>query len=180
LWDTQRCNPGGASRSLPADDIILLYAIPIAAQIVLRNISLECIITMWVIIVAFVLFCMVWMGGYHELWTLLYSILCMNISYKVERWMRYTYLHARETLDARAHQFALLQSQQSAEKELADRAHDLEILAVSAENEKKLREAESFQLRALMVRRYRRYCRYLAVAVGTATLLSRLCGDYLL
>ena len=47
-------------------------------------------------------------------------------------------------------QVGMLQSKLAAEKELSARAHELEMKAVGAENEKTLREAENQQLRSLM------------------------------
>ena len=53
-------------------------------------------------------------------------------------------------MEVKTRQVGMLQSKLAAEKELSARAHELEIKAVGAENEKTLREAENQQLRSLM------------------------------
>lgn len=44
LWDTQRCNPVSYSKSLPADQVILVYFYPIIASVTMKGVSLECIL----------------------------------------------------------------------------------------------------------------------------------------
>ena len=147
IWKSQSCNPVAGCNSIPHDQVILVYAVPIASQIIMRGVSVYALTIVWLSAVIFVILAIIHVEGYQQLWTILYSAIFMNISYEMERSLRVGFVQRREIISAedlkrkQGAKFALLALKNS---------HELELLQISTENEKKMRELESFHLRSLM------------------------------
>ena len=151
IWSSQSCNPVASLRALPHDEILLLYAIPLSAQIAFRGITVEALAICWVFVIFFVLYSLIRVEGWIQLWTVLYSIIFINISFEIERLMRVTFVQTRAMLAAeRSKLIRDLQLEAEVNLTKLRNRHELEIVEVSAENERKLREKENFQLRSLM------------------------------
>ena len=151
IWLSQSCNPVAISGSIPHDGVILLYSIPISVQIAFRGISFEALIFIWLLVNFFLIFAFVQVDGWLQIWTIIYSLFFMNISFEVERLMRVAFVQTRAMLAAERSKL-IRDLQREAEVNLTQlrNRHELELLEVSAENERKLREKENFQLRSLM------------------------------
>jgi hypothetical protein len=141
IWLSQKCNPVAASASIPHDQVILLYSAPLLAQIVVKGISVEALTLSWLLIVIFVVYSIVLVNGWFQIWTILYVIIFINISYEFERLMRISFLHNREMLTAESAKRRSLRSQQAADTELMSlrSRHQIEITELSFENERRLR-----------------------------------------
>ena len=147
IWTTQTCNPVANCKSIPHDQVIVVYTMTIICQIILRGVSAFALILSWLGVVIYVTIAVIHVGGWSQLWTILYSTIFMSISFEIERSVRVAFLRNRELQVAER-----LKSKQEAEFSLLTlkNNHEIELLQVSTENEKILREGESFQLRSLM------------------------------
>ena len=134
IFESQYCNPVAGSNSVPHDQVLLLYAIPIVCQCLFRGISVEALVICWIATVFFVLYALLEVKGWRQMWTLAYSVIFMNISYEMERSYRVVY-------DQR------IKAAYSAE--ITER-HKLNMQVKAQSIEAKLREKEDLQLRSLM------------------------------
>ena len=134
IWESQTCNPVADSGSIPHDEVLLLYAIPIACQSILRGISVRALIISWALVLSFVVYSIMEVKGWLEIWTVLYSILFINISCETERFNRVMFIQSK----ALAHD---TDRRLESEKYFKKR---------HAEDERKLKEQETLQLRSLM------------------------------
>jgi hypothetical protein len=146
IWLSQSCNPVASAYSIPHDQVILLYSTPMLAQIIIKGISVEALTLSWLLIVVFVVYAVVLVNGWFQIWTILYVIIFINISYEFERLMRVSFLHNKEMLTAEAEKRRSLKIQQEADTELMTirSRHQIEISQMSCENEKKLRYYEFY------------------------------------
>ena len=134
VWDTQRCNPVADSHSIPSDQVIVLYLAPLVCQCLLRGTSIQSLVGCCFLGVLFVILACVHVGGINEAWTVVYSIFFMILMYNIERLQRITFIHSQSILAAVK----------------LNARHEFELLELSAENERKLKEREIYQLRSLM------------------------------
>jgi signal transduction histidine kinase/CheY-like chemotaxis protein len=134
IFESQYCNPVAASNSIPHDQVLLLYSIPIVCQCLFRGISVEALVTCWIATVFFVLYALIEVRGWRQIWTLAYAILFMNISYEMERSYRVLFVQRMKVAYS---------------AEVTER-HKLNMQAKSLSIESKLREREALQLRSLM------------------------------
>jgi hypothetical protein len=134
LWATQRCNPFANVGAIPHDQVILLYLSPLMTQCIFQGISGPAVLICWSLNLFFVIVSAAHVGGFLEIWTILYSILFMNISFMIERLMRVTFVEGRAALAAVTTSIE----------------HERGLLEVSIENERLLKEKEIYQLRSLM------------------------------
>lgn len=127
MFKSQYCNPVAASNSIPHDQVLLLYSIPIVCQCLFRGISVEAIVTSWIATIFFVLFALIEVRGWLQIWTLLYSIIFMNISYEMERSYRVLYVQRMKveysTKVTERHKQNILKNSLSIEVELREREH---------------------------------------------------------
>ena len=134
IWATQTCNPFANVGSIPHDQVILIYLIPIMVQNLLRRISVGALVVSWVICVTFVIVASIHVGGWLQIWTVLYSSLFIIVTFMIERLTHATFLQGQDMIAA---------------CELRGK-HQLELLESSSENERNLREKEIIQLQSLM------------------------------
>ena len=134
VWAMQACNPVADMHSIPSDQVILLYVLPLGVQCVLRGVSIQALLACCTLSIFFVVLASVQVGGLLEAWTILYSFIFMIIVLTVERLMVVIFMNGQATI--------------AADKLSNTRA--IEMLEVSAENERKLKQKENSQLRCLM------------------------------
>ena len=134
VWSTQSCNTVADMNSIPGDQVILLYFLPLGAQCVLRGISVYSLVASCILSMFFVILASVHVGGLVELWTVAYSIAFLLAVVRVERLMFATFMQGQATLAA----------------VMLNARHELELLELSKENERKLKEKEICQLRSLL------------------------------
>ena len=141
IWASQKCNPVAFAHSLPHDHVILLYSTPLVAQIVLKNVSVQCLALLWSIISASVLYCIIALEAWLQMYSLLYVIVFVNISYEVERLTRVAFLHNKEMLTVEREKMQSLKLQQENDTALMTlhSLHQTEIFEMTSENERKLR-----------------------------------------
>ena len=134
IWSTQSCNTVADMNSIPGDQVILLYALPLGAQCVLRGISVYSLVACCILSMLFVVLASVHVGGLVESWTVMYAIAFLIIMLMVERLMFATFMQGEAMLAAVK----------------LNARHELELLELSRENERKLKEKEICQLRSLL------------------------------
>ena len=134
LWKSQSCNPYANMKSLPSDQVMLLYVVPLMGQSILRGVSMQALLIAWISNIIFVLVATLHVGGWLEAWVIIYSIIFINITYMIERLMRVTFVQSRATIAA-----VELNSQ-----------HEFDLLEISTDIERKVKEKEIQQLRSLM------------------------------
>ena len=134
IWSTQFCNPVGTVNFLPPDQVLILYAMPLCCQVLLRGITLEAVTFCWIAIIFFVLYSLFVVNGMADLWTLLYSIIFMNISYEIERFYRIMHIQCVNLKSA-----GILHARS-----------ELKMHEEALESDRKLKEKEMSQLRSLM------------------------------
>jgi signal transduction histidine kinase/CheY-like chemotaxis protein len=134
IWTSLQCNPTADLGFLPLDQVCLLYLIPLMCQSVFRVVTAEALTFSWVLILMFVLTSSIQVGGLLQVWMIFYSVIFINISVIMERVMRLSFVQRQEMLD-----LAHLRGK-----------YELQLLEFSAENERKHKEKEIFQLRSLM------------------------------
>ena len=100
IWETDSCNPVAALRSIPCDQVFLLYSIPIAAQCLVRGITAEAVLLSWIFTVFFVVFAICQAKAWGQMWTGFYMIIFMNISYEMERFYQTLFTHNKRLLSA--------------------------------------------------------------------------------
>jgi signal transduction histidine kinase/CheY-like chemotaxis protein len=147
IWDAQSCNPLADAGSIPPEQVLVLYLVPISCQIVMRGLSAEALLVSWLGSIGFVLYCVIYVKGWVQLWTVLYSMGYLVVSFEVERLLRQSYVQGRDMLNSET---LRLQLEADAQLHALSNLHKVELLKVTAENDKKLRESESLQLRSLM------------------------------
>ena len=147
IWDSQSCNPLADAGSLPVDQVLVLYAIPIGCQIVMRGLSAEALLISWLGAIGFVLYSVIYVRGWLQVWIVVYSVAFLTLSFEVERLLRQSYGQGRAMMNAETRK---LQAEADAKLFTLNNLHKVELLKVTAENDKRLRESESLQLRSLM------------------------------
>jgi len=137
-WESQRCNPVASLNSIPFDQCIILLLVPITAQFCLRGVSVHALIASWICILFFVIFSMVYVGGRIQAWSLISTIVFMNINWEVERVSRVFFVTNKSMLAANRLSVEL------------ENMHQINLLKNLSENERKLADSEKNQLRSLM------------------------------
>ena len=134
VWSTQLCNPVANMKSIPGDQVLILYLIPLVAQCTLRGIRIQALVVCSIMSLFFVLLASVHVNGLIEAWTVSYFIFFFVLMFTIERLQRVTFVHGRAVVAA---------INQSAR-------HKFELLELSTNIERKLKEKEIYQLRSLM------------------------------
>ena len=101
IWDAQRCNTVAASQSFPQDDVIIMYAMPVCFQLLLRGISLPVALASYCIALASVIYAMVAVGGYLQWYSIQYILIFPIMSVELERWMRVSFVRHKLVVDSR-------------------------------------------------------------------------------
>lgn len=96
LWTSQSCNPYANDRSIPHDQTILCFLAPTISQLLVKGARFQIILLSWVTSTIFVVVSIVYVRGWAELWTALYSLLFLCIIIEVERLMRFSYGQNKE------------------------------------------------------------------------------------
>ena len=139
LFDLQACNPFASLHGIASDLLFFTYVAPITVQVVIKNVSLFALIMSWIMIVTTAIFCVVFTQAWADVFILCLLVVVITTSFEVERLYRISYMQ--------------LVSSQEQEKRTTKRT-ELQLLAerklMEERNEKKLQEAETFQLRSLM------------------------------
>ena len=134
VWSTQLCNPIANMRSIPGDQVLILYLIPLVVQCTLRGVRIQALVVCSIMSLFFVLLASVHVNGLIEAWSVSYFIFFFVLMFTVERLQRATFVHGRAVVAA---------INQSAK-------HKFELLELSTNIERKLKEKEIYQLRSLM------------------------------
>jgi CheY-like chemotaxis protein len=100
FWETDSCNPVAALRSIPSDQVFLLYAAPLATQCLVRGITAEAVLLSWILTAFFVVFAICQAKAWTQMWTGFYMIFFMNFSYEIERFYQTLFTHNRRLLSA--------------------------------------------------------------------------------
>ena len=100
IWDTDSCNPVAELNSIPCDQVILLYLIPLAAQCLVRGITAEAIVVCWFFTAFFIVYSIIIAKAWSLMWTVIYLIIFMNISFELERFYRTLFAHNKHLLSA--------------------------------------------------------------------------------
>ena len=85
IWKSQSCNPVALARSFPHDQVIICYLLPILIQLTVKGAKIEMAVLQWLIASTFVSICLVVVDGWLQIWTLIYSIFFLHISFEIEQ-----------------------------------------------------------------------------------------------
>jgi signal transduction histidine kinase len=150
IWDTQTCNPVAESHSIPQDQVLLLYMVPVLVQICVKAVHLHALAAAWVIVAAFVVAALQCVDGWRQLWTLLYLVLVVFISFEYERHSRVTFLESKKASLAEKAKRIALEEAIEAELQMQQERHRAEMLSLAAAEDKRLADREREQLTALV------------------------------
>lgn len=92
MWITQSCNPFANSLSIPHDQTILCYLTPLLSQLLIKGAPFHVILMSWLISAAFIVASVIYVKGWPELWTILYSLFFLYLVTEIERLMRISFL----------------------------------------------------------------------------------------
>ena len=147
IWDSQSCNPFANVRSVPHEEILVLFLVPIGCQIVMRGLSMEALLFTWLSSLGFVVYSIVYVQGWLQIWTILDALGFMVLSFEFERFLRQSYKQFKDVAEAQNDKF---RAEADARLSALNNLHRLEVLKLVADNEKKSKELEILQLRGLM------------------------------
>ena len=134
IWSTQRCNPFADAKTIPVDQVMILYLVPLMSQCCLGGITIPGLLLSSAVGLAFVLIASLHVGGSLEIWTLANSVLFISLTLVVERLMRINFLQGLAMV--------------AADRTTMEREGSLRDLL--NQNEVKMKESEIIQLRSLM------------------------------
>jgi len=141
MWFFQQCNPLVLLRSIPHDQVLF-----IAAQIVFRGIKFSTVLVCYAVSFSCVLYSIICVQGWNDIWTLVYITILINIAFEFERWMRISFLRTLATRHEEKIKIEAIVAEQTSA--MNSHLNNHELYLIGAENEKKLAEAENFQLRS--------------------------------
>ena len=152
LWETQRCNPVASASSIPYDHAINLLVMPLILQSALNGMTYRGTLICWFISAISVMISLVRVEGWHEVWTMLNFVTILVVSFKHEKQARMMFTYIKTTLAAEKEKMEHILLQQSAERNLSTEKtkHELEILAIKADEECRLMEKEQQQMVAMI------------------------------
>ena len=152
LWETQRCNPVASASSIPYDHALTLLVQPLVLQSALNGMSYRGTLVCWFISTISVMICLVLVDGRNEIWTMLNFFTILVVIFKHEKQARMMFTHIKTTLAAEKEKMEHILLQQGAERNLSTEKakHELEILAIKADEECRLMEKEQQQMVAMI------------------------------
>ena len=152
LWETQRCNPAASASSIPYDHVLTLLVLPLALQSALNGMTYRGNLVCWFISSISVMFCLVLVNGRNEVWMMLNFLTILAVTFKHEKQARTMFIHIKTTLAAEKEKMEHILLQQDAERNLSTEKakHELEILALKADEECRLMEKEQQQMVAMI------------------------------
>lgn len=157
IWLSQQCNPVGRAGSIPEDTVLLNYLMPVIAQVVFKGVRFRTIVIAWAVATACVTGAICSIQGWVQIYTILYSVFFLYISYEIERFMRVAYVQTLQTL-VQTEGERDLESLRRDQEFTAERARlELHIITIQgvhdmqqAEQEKRAMELERDHLRSLI------------------------------
>lgn len=85
IWKSQSCNPVASARSIPHDQVMICYLLPIIMQLTVKGASFQVAVSQWLTTSIFVFTSLVLVEGWLQIWTLLYSVFFLYISFEIEQ-----------------------------------------------------------------------------------------------
>ena len=152
LWETQRCNPVASASSIPYDHAVTVLLLPLVLQSALNGMTYRGTLICWFISTISVMTCLIHVNGWYEIWTMLNFVTIFVVIFKYEKQARMMFTHIKTTLAAEKEKIEHILLQQSAERNLSTEKakHELEILAIRADEECRLMEKEQQQMVAMI------------------------------
>jgi hypothetical protein len=98
LWYSQRCNPFAEAGSLPMDQVIIVYLVPIFLQISLRGMTVQAAVACWCASLSFVIASLIRVQSWLNFWILVESLWFLAIVLEYERFMRVSFAQRQELL----------------------------------------------------------------------------------
>ena len=137
LWETQRCNPVASASSIPYDHALTLLVLPLVLQSALNGMTYRGTLMCWFISTISVMICLILVNGWNEVWAMLNFLTILVATFKHEKQARMMFTHIKTTLAAEKEKMEHILLQQGAERNLSTEKakHELEILAIKADEE---------------------------------------------
>ena len=85
MWQSQSCNPVASAKSIPHDQVMICYLLPILIQLTFKGTKVQTAALMWLITTVFVFVSLTLVKGWFQLWTILYSVFFLYISYGLDQ-----------------------------------------------------------------------------------------------
>ena len=152
LWTQQTCNPFAGRGGIPAGMVSSLYSIPLLAQISLRCISLHALVICYIISFAVVAFCVFHTKSslYSSYPDLIVIMLFVNSSFEITRLQRLSFVDTLKAKEQEQMEIEQVKKEQKIQEE-AEKSRVVQQLQLDrAEDEKRLKETETLQLRSLI------------------------------
>ena len=152
LWQQQTCNPFANQGGIPAGMVSTLYWLPLLVQLFMRCISLHVLVLCYIICFAVVAFCVFYTKAslYSSYPDLIVILIFINASIEVTRLQRLSYV---DTLKAKEQERIEIEQVKKEQKihEDAEKTRVVQQLQMDrVEDEKRLKETETLQLRSLI------------------------------
>ena len=144
-WDEQFCNPFANSGGIPTEMVYTLYMIPLCGQLIMKCVSLRVLTMSYLLCSAVVAFCIFYSKS-NDYFALINVLIFINATFEITRLQRVYYV---EMLKVQKHQKIVL-TQIKQEQVTKETIREQELLLHRAEDEKRLKDKEAFQLRSLM------------------------------
>lgn len=94
IWTSQRCNPEESSNSFPQELVLLLFVIPLTHQVVLQ-VEFCSVIVQYLVAYASIVYAIIAVNGWQQVYTLVCSMLLVNVSFEFERMMRVRFIRSK-------------------------------------------------------------------------------------
>ena len=102
IWTSQTCNPFADAGSIPSDQVMIVYLATPVVQLIVRGVSTTALLFSWLLSVSFVSIASGYVGGYQQIWLLVYSLLYMMVTYMIEGLTRTTFMQGQAMIAASA------------------------------------------------------------------------------
>jgi signal transduction histidine kinase len=136
---------------IPTSQVLLVYLAPVVSQTIFRGVRFQIVLLSWLLGVCFVLASILRVGGgFKDIWCLLYSTHFLHILFSFEKFTRLIFLESKRKVTGERNRLDLLEELHEAKGLSMQKEHDLELISIQAEEEKRLLIKERVQLTALI------------------------------
>ena len=162
LWQQQTCNPYANQGGIPTGMVPTLYSLPFLAQLLMRCISLHVLVMCYILSFGVVAFCVFYTNSsiYSNYPSLIIIVLFANASFEITRLQRLSYVDTLKDQQREQVEIEQVKKEQKmqalVQKMKLDAAEDETLKAKQqlqldrVEDEKRLKEIETVQLRSMI------------------------------
>ena len=152
LWQEQICNPFADRGGFPDGMISIIYSIPLVVQLLMRCISLRAVVLSYVLIFTVVAFSVFYTNSsiYSNYPALIIIMIFVNSSFEITRLQRLSYVDTLKDKEREQREIEQVKKEQKMREDAEKRRVVHQLQLDRAEDEKRLKEMETVQLRSLI------------------------------